>query len=96
METIEHFRARVTFPTDLEPALQALWWAQAGEWSQAHVCVQEHEGDPSCDLVHAHLHRREGDLNNAKSWYDDAGRPVPAMSVQDEWTALAIEFLARA
>ena len=96
MEAVEHFRARSTLPVDLGPALQALWWAQAGNWDQAHASVQKHEGDPDCDLVHAHLHRQEGDLSNAKSWYDDAGRPVPATSVQDEWTALATEFLARA
>jgi hypothetical protein len=30
--------------------------------------------DPNCAWVHAHLHRVEGDLGNARFWYRQAGR----------------------
>jgi hypothetical protein len=81
-------------PADLGPALKALWWAGKGNWEKAHEYVQQHEGDPACDLVHAHLHRQEGDLSNATYWYRNAGRPVPTMSLQDEWTTIVTELVS--
>jgi hypothetical protein len=81
-------------PADVGAALQVLWWARKGDWDKAHYCVQQHEGDPVCDLVHAHLHRQEGDLENAGHWYRSAGRPVPAMSLQDEWTTIVTELVS--
>ncbi len=98
MTTIEAFRDSVSAaapPPDLKPALQALWWLRHGDWNRAHECVQQHEGDPECDWVHAHLHRQEGDMANASGWYRRAGRSVPASPLQDEWTQLATEFLSR-
>ena len=98
MTTIDAFRQSVSAaapPADAGPALQALWWLQRGDWSRAHECVQSHEGEPDCDSVHAHLHRQEGDLSNAGYWYRRAGRPVATSSLQDEWSALAAEMLAR-
>jgi hypothetical protein len=80
-------------PADAGPALQALWWAQKGNWDQAHHCVQQNEGDPLSDLVHAHLHRKEGDLDNAAHWYRSAGRRVSRISLDDEWTEIVAEIL---
>ncbi len=80
-------------PANADLAVQALWWAGRGDWDRAHGCVQQHEGDPACDLVHAYLHRQEGDLANAGYWYRRAGRAVPATPLQDEWIALATELL---
>ena len=34
--------------------------------------------------IHAHLHRIEGDLINANSWYRVARRNLPQASIQDE------------
>ena len=82
-------------PDAIGLALQALWWARHGDWARAHACVQQQEGDPDCDLVHAHLHRQEGDGANAAAWYRDAGRAVPEMSLTTEWTELAAELLSR-
>jgi hypothetical protein len=98
MTTIDAFRSSIaneTPPADAGPALQALWWVRHGDWDRAHKCVQGHEGDRDCDLVHAHLHRQEGDMSNAGGWYRRAGQPVSTLSLDEEWTALATEMLAR-
>lgn len=98
MTTIDAFRDSASAaapPTDLGPALQALWWARKEDWDRAHGCVQQHEGDADCDLVHAHLHRQEGDLENARYWYRRAGRTLPSVPLPEEWDALATELLAR-
>jgi hypothetical protein len=98
MTTIDAFRSSVSAeapPADVGPALQALWWALRGDWNKAHQCVQQHEGEPDCDAVHAHLHRQEGDMRNAGGWYKAAGRSVPTVSLQDEWSSLATEMLSR-
>lgn len=57
--------------------------------------MQGHEGVADCDVVHAHLHRQEGDMSNAGGWYRRAGRPVSALPLDEEWKALATEMLAR-
>ena len=97
MVNIDDFRSSASgaMPPDLSPALQALWWARGGDWDRAHGCVQQHEGEPDCDLVHAHLHRQEGDLANAGEWYRSAGRPVATVPIAEEWTAIATELLSR-
>jgi hypothetical protein len=45
-----------------------LWWAAKDDWDAAHNIVMAHE-DADCAWVHAHLHRVEGDLDNARYWY---------------------------
>ncbi len=98
MNTIEAFRNSVvelTPPAGMNPALQALWWARKGDWDRAHRLVQQHEGDPDCDLVHAHLHRQEGDMANASGWYRRAGKPLPNLTLSEEWEAIATELLAQ-
>ena len=98
MTTLEAFQTSVAAaapPSNASPALQALWWVRHGDWDRAHQCVQQHEGEPDCDVVHAHLHRQEGDMNNAGGWYRRAGRPVPTSSLQEEWSTLATEMLSR-
>ena len=98
MTTIDAFRSSVSAaspPGDASPALQALWWLAKDNWDQAHKVCQQHEDDPNCNWVHAHLHRQEGDMNNAGGWYRRAGKPVATSSLQEEWAALATELLAR-
>jgi len=51
---------------------KALDLAKAGDWHGAHEQVQEF-GDPASCLIHAYLHRVEGDEENARYWYDRAG-----------------------
>lgn len=99
MTTVDTFRASTAAeqpPAGATPALQGLWWLQRGDWTRAHECVQAHEGERDCDSVHAHLHRQEGDLSNAGYWYRRAGREMPkGQTLEQEWAALATEFLAR-
>lgn len=98
MTTIEAFRSSVSAtapPADVGPALEALWWLKRGDWDRAHKCVQGHEGEADCDWVHAHLHRQEGDMSNAQYWYRRADKPVPGVSLQDEWSEIATAMLAR-
>ena len=45
-------------------------------------------------LVHAYLHRKEPDPANARYWYNRAGRQPAAISLEQEWDALAAELLA--
>jgi hypothetical protein len=52
-----------------------------------------HEGR-ECAWVHAHLHRREGDLPNARWWYKQAGKPVAMVPLEHEWSAIVRALLA--
>ena len=79
-------------PADLAPALAALWWAGKDKWDTAHEIVMN-EGGKDCAWVHAYLHRKEGDLSNARYWYRQAGRPPFEGTLDEEWTALARDFL---
>jgi hypothetical protein len=79
-------------PAGLSLPLQTLWWEAKGDWQRAHACAQE-DHSPSGAIVHAYLHRVEGDLANARGWYSRAGRPQATCALLEEWSALASEFL---
>jgi hypothetical protein len=51
-------------PSKLSRALAALWWDAKQDWRSAHECAQEEETSEGA-WVHAYLHRKEGDHNNA-------------------------------
>ncbi len=55
----------------------------AGDWDGAHKAVQD-DPSPEAAWVHAHLHRVEGDLGNARYWYARAGRPEATGSLDEE------------
>lgn len=84
-----------TPPPELSPPLVALWHAARGEWEMAHRIVQQREGDPRHDWVHAHLHRVEGDLGNAGYWYRRAGRALPQGDLAAERDAIVAALLAQ-
>lgn len=75
-------------PPGISLALQGLWWDHRGNWQQAHRCAQDQD-DAIGAAVHAYLHRKEGDLPNARYWYARAGRAVADGSLEQEWDALA-------
>ncbi len=79
-------------PAGLEPALLALWWAAKGKWDKAHEIAQAHDTKP-CALVHAYLHRVEGDPDNAAYWYRRAGHKPATGPVEAEWDAIARQLI---
>ncbi|HWQ39818.1 MAG TPA: hypothetical protein VNM24_14645 [Burkholderiales bacterium] len=79
-------------PKSLPTVLRALWLDARGRWDKAHEAVQNESGAPAA-WVHAYLHRKEGDLGNARYWYRRAGRPMPQGPLEDEWRAIAATFL---
>lgn len=81
-----------TPPSGLNDALEALWWDGKNDWDRAHQCAQRDDGPAGC-AVHAYLHRKEGDLSNARYWYTRAGRSVHPGSLTAEWDDLVREFL---
>ena len=81
-------------PAALHLALQGLWWDAKGDWGKAHECAQADEGNPSCDWVHAYLHRKEGDASNAGYWYQRAGKPVTKAPLAEEWRSIVQALLA--
>jgi hypothetical protein len=92
---LNEFRASIEAaepPAGLSLPLQTLWWEAKGDWKRAHACAQE-DRTPSGAIVHAYLHRVEGDHSNASGWYSRAGRPPAVVPLAEEWTALATEFL---
>jgi hypothetical protein len=77
---------------DLSETLKALWYAKKGNWKKAHELAQDISSEDG-SWIHANLHREEGDLENARYWYDRAGRPVSSLSVDDERDELIRTFL---
>jgi hypothetical protein len=82
-------------PAGLARPVLALWHCGRGDWDAAHKLVQQAEGEPDHDWVHAHLHRVEGDLSNAGHWYRRAGRPASRGPLQAEWDEIAAALLAK-
>ncbi len=80
-------------PQDLSNTLKALWHDQKGDWENAHGAVQ-HGADRGSAAVHAYLHRKEGDIWNARYWYNNAGRPPFNGPLEEEWKTLVQEFIA--
>jgi hypothetical protein len=79
-------------PQGCAPALQALWWIAKADWDAAHQIVMADES-ADCAWVHAHLHRVEGDLDNARYWYRRAGKPAVAGPVAAERDAIIAALL---
>ena len=79
-------------PAGLSPALAALWWDRHGDWERAHECAQS-DGGAEAAAAHAYLHRKEGDLDNARYWYGRAGSEVAGGTLEAEWASL-VERLA--
>jgi hypothetical protein len=81
-------------PPSLSAELQALWWLHKPNWDRAHQLVQDIETKAAAH-VHAHLHRVEGDLENAGYWYKRAGEPVSNVPLATEWETLTKRLLGQ-
>ena len=71
-------------PSSLPKPLQALWYDKKGDWHTAHEIVQD-ASDADSAWVHAYLHRKEGDLSNARYWYRRSGHPEFTAGLDSEW-----------
>jgi hypothetical protein len=74
----------------LSSAIEAL---EHGDWQRAHELVQ-HEPGANAAWIHAHLHRIEGDAENAAYWYRRAGRTCAQESLDAERRAIRATLLA--
>ena len=95
--TLGDFRQSLTAakpPAELKLALAGLWWDAKGDWTRAHESAQQDEG-PTGSWVHAYLHRKEGDQDNAAYWYRRAGKPFCRDSLDAEQLGIVTELLAR-
>ena len=88
LQTFRDSIAKPQPPGGLSSALQALWWDAKGNWKKAHERAQEHD-DTADMLVHAYLHRKEGDQSNAEYWYRRCGAAPSILSLDEEWEELA-------
>ncbi|MBX2883958.1 MAG: hypothetical protein KTR32_28655 [Granulosicoccus sp.] len=67
--------------------LKALELARENKWDESHELVQQYDDD-FANLIHAYLHRVEGDIANANYWYRRAGAENPGGSTADELNVL--------
>ena len=86
-------KARQALPDSVPPLLRALWCDATGDWEGAHTLAQDVE-TPDGAWVHAYLHRREGDVDNAGYWYRRAGRPAARVDLDVEWREIATALTA--
>jgi hypothetical protein len=92
---IEDFQAtlnRPGAPDGLSPYLTALWHEKRGDWNVAHEVIQE-INDPAAAWIHAYLHRKEGEEDNASYWYRRAGKPFPSYPSDQEWDEIVQALL---
>ena len=95
--TLEEFRNSLSQdepPQELSLALAGLWWDAKGNWRRAHGSAKQDEG-PAGSWVHAYLHRKEGDSSNASYWYNRAAKPLPKISLEQEWQAITKVLLGK-
>lgn len=81
-------------PANLSPLLKALWYDGKEEWNHAHQIV-DGRSDLDSYLIHAYLHRKEGDQWNASYWYNRAGATMPDYSFEEEWQRLVKKYLTK-
>ena len=79
-------------PSHLPLYMQALWYDAKGDWHKAHSLIDSLNDKNSC-LVHAYLHRKEGDLNNANYWYTKTHARLPQVSLAQEWKTITMDLL---
>jgi hypothetical protein len=90
--TAAELKAAGSQPVGLRDEVIAMWQEARGQWQAAHATVQDLE-TPAAAWVHAYLHRREGDQQNARYWYTRADRPVARGPLDEEWLAIVTELL---
>jgi hypothetical protein len=84
--TADEFRRTLSAaaPPAGSDALRALWHDARGAWEEAHEIAQAID-DANGAWIHAYLHRKEGDLANARYWYAKAGKEPATGPLDAEW-----------
>ena len=91
--SIEEFRQLTQQQIKEYPlALQALWYDYQDDWHKSHKTI-DYESDRDSAWVHAYLHRKEGDLGNARYWYRRSGQPESKLSLIQERQQIARALL---
>lgn len=91
-ELIQQFLATDPSVYQANPELLALWYDGHGDWEKSHEQV-DHLSGKKAALVHAYLHRKEGDQWNADYWYTRAGETRPNIPIQEEWESITLSYL---
>jgi len=78
-------------PKGLNKLLQALWYDAKSDWEKSHAIASEIETNDGT-LLHAYLHRKEGDQWNADYWYRRAKSKSPSSDLETEWQELVKKF----
>ncbi|MEK6478000.1 hypothetical protein WJR50_10715 [Catalinimonas sp. 4WD22] len=93
--TLEQFKSSIHQDEPikgLDSTLEAMWYDAKGNWEAAHNIAQDiHTKNGS--WIHAYLHRKEGDLFNAKYWYNKAGETIFKGSLDQEWEYIVNSLL---
>ena len=92
--TLNEFIQLEKCPSELPSALQALWYDKKGDWEKSHEIVQNAK-DTDSAWVHAYLHRKEGDLSNARYWYRRGAKPEFKADLNQEWEQMVSDLLKR-
>ncbi|HMO19038.1 MAG TPA: hypothetical protein PKA63_13105 [Oligoflexia bacterium] len=77
----------------LPPPLKALYADYHGDWHKAHEYASSEESIEAA-WVHAYLHRKEGDLSNARYWYRVAEKTVFKGTLEEEWKDIVLKLLS--
>jgi hypothetical protein len=92
--TFSELKLLTQFPKELSPLVGAMCHDYQGNWEASHNLAQDvHTPDGS--WVHAYLHRKEGDISNARYWYHQAGKQMPAISLEKEWEEIVKALLEK-
>ena len=94
--TLDEFKTTLSqaSPPPVTALLRALWHDARGDWDAAHKVAQDVD-DEGGAWVHAYLHRKEGDIGNARYWYQRANQPEATDSLEAEWDRIAATVLSR-
>jgi hypothetical protein len=94
--TFEEFKDSLSAespPDGINDVLKSLWYDANDDWEKAHSIAQDIQTKDGA-LLHAYLHRVEGDVWNAGYWYNRAHSGRFKGSLEQEWEFLARRFLA--
>jgi hypothetical protein len=78
-------------PENMPDVLKALWYDGKNDWAASHNIAQDID-NKNGSWIHAYLHRKEGDISNARYWYSRANKSEPKMSLKEEWESLVKYF----